>query len=310
LAQSFGATTIIMAKFEPLAALELIEKHGVTHSQWVPTMFVRMLKLPQAARERFDFSSHKLAVHAAAPCPVDVKRQMIEWWGPILFEYYAGSEAVGITSITSEEWLQHPGSVGRSILGRIHVCDDHGQELSVGEDGLVYFERDTPSFEYHDDPTKTQASRHPAHANWGTMGDIGHVDTEGFLYLTDRKAFTIISGGVNIYPQAIEDVLVMHPQVADVGVIGVPDGDLGEAVKAVVELQPGVEPTAELAAELQAFARARLTSYMLPRSIDFTEQLPRLPTGKLSKQQLRDRYWPSRATEATTQCATAFLVSK
>jgi long-chain acyl-CoA synthetase len=289
--QSHGGTVVMMEKFDAEAALRLIEKHRVTHSQWVPTMFVRMLKLAEETRGNFDLSSHRFAVHASAPCPIDVKRQMIDWWGPILYEYYAGTEGAGATAITSEEWLTHPGSVGRASIGILHICDDNGRELPVGEPGLIYFERDAPAFTYHNDEAKTRASRHPNRPNWAAMGDIGYVDAEGYLYLTDRKAFMIISGGVNIYPQAIEDALIMHPLVADVAVIGVPDPDMGEAVKAVIEPRPGVEPSDELAADLIAFVRGRVASYMVPRSIDFIQEMPRLPTGKLYKRVLRDRYW-------------------
>jgi fatty-acyl-CoA synthase len=292
--QSFGATVVMMERFDAEQALRLIERHGVTHSQWVPTMFVRMLKLPEETRARHDLSSHKVAVHAAAPCPVEVKRQMIEWWGPVLYEYYAGTEASGSTFITSEDWLAHPGSVGRAALGVLRICDEEGHELPVGETGLVYFERDAPTFEYHNDPAKTAAARHPRHPGWSSLGDVGYLDAEGYLYLTDRQAFMIISGGVNIYPQAIEDVLVTHPKVGDVAVFGVPHPEMGEAVKAVIEPAPGHEPTEALADELLAFARARLAAYMAPRSLDFIEEMPRLPTGKLYKRTLRDAYWKDR----------------
>lgn len=292
--QSFGGTVVMMERFDPEQALQLIEKHRVTHSQWVPTMFVRMLKLPPEVRTRYDLSSHKVAVHAAAPCPVEVKRQMIEWWGPILYEYYAGTEASGSTFITSEDWLKHPGSVGRAALGVLHICDEDGNELPVGETGLVYFEREAPTFEYHNDPAKTASARHPKHPNWNALGDVGYLDEDGYLYLTDRKAFMIISGGVNIYPQAIEDALVTHPKVADVAVFGVPDPEMGEAVKAVIEPAPGQAPSDDLAAELMTYARERLAHYMAPRSIDFIEEMPRLPTGKLYKRILRDAYWQDR----------------
>ena len=292
--QSFGGTVVMMERFDPEQALHLIEKHRVTHSQWVPTMFVRMLKLPPEVRTRYDLSSHKVAVHAAAPCPVEVKRQMIEWWGPILYEYYAGTEASGSTFITSEDWLKHPGSVGRAALGVLHICDEGGNELPVGETGLVYFEREAPTFEYHNDPAKTASARHPKHPNWNALGDVGYLDEDGYLYLTDRKAFMIISGGVNIYPQAIEDALVTHPKVADVAVFGVPDPEMGEAVKAVIEPAPGQAPSDDLAAELMTYARERLAHYMAPRSIDFIEEMPRLPTGKLYKRILRDAYWQDR----------------
>jgi long-chain acyl-CoA synthetase len=291
---SFGGTVVMMERFDAEQALKMIEKYHVTHSQWVPTMFVRMLKLPEEARKAYDLSSLKIAVHAAAPCPVEVKRQMIEWWGPILFEYYAGTEGSGATYITSEDWLKHPGSVGKAGVGILHVCDEDGNDLPPGEAGLIYFEREVATFEYHNDPAKTRAARHPQHDNWNALGDVGYLDEEGYLYLTDRQAFMIISGGVNIYPQAIEDALITHPKVGDVAVFGVPDAEMGEAVKAVIEPAPGQEPTDELAAELLDYARSKLAHYMAPRSLDFIVEMPRLPTGKLYKRLLRDTYWQDR----------------
>jgi len=291
---SEGGTVICLRKFDAELCLRCIEEYRVTHSQWVPTMFVRMMKLEPQVRARYDLSSHKVAIHAAAPCPVEVKRQMIEWWGPILYEYYAGTEASGSTFITSEDWLEHPGSVGRAAIGVLHICDEDGEELPVGETGLVYFEREIPTFEYHNDPGKTASARHPKHPNWNALGDVGYLDADGYLYLTDRKAFMIISGGVNIYPQAIEDALVTHPKVADVAVFGIPDAEMGEAVKAVIEPAPGQTPSDDLAAELMAYARERVAHYMAPRSIDFIEEMPRLPTGKLYKRVLRDAYWQDR----------------
>ena len=292
---SHGGTVVMMQRFDAEAALAFIERYRVTHSQWVPTMFVRMLKLADEARAAYDLTSHRAAIHAAAPCPVDVKRQMIEWWGPILFEYYAGTEGTGATTIDSADWLAHPGSVGRAALGVLHICDDEGNELPIGESGLIYFEREAMTFAYHNDPAKTRAAQHPAHDNWMSLGDVGYVDADGYLYLTDRKAFMIISGGVNIYPQAIEDALILHPKVGDVAVFGVPDEEMGEAVKAVIEPAPGVDSTDDLAAELMAFARERLAHYMAPRSIDFIAEMPRLPTGKLYKRALRDAYWTGRS---------------
>jgi len=289
--QTLGGTVVIMERFDPEAALAAIEAHGVTHSQWVPTMFSRMLKLPEEVRTRHDLSSHRVAIHAAAPCPIGVKEQMIEWWGPILFEYYGGTEVNGLTYITSEEWLAHRGSVGKPVLGTLHICDDSGAELPVGEAGLVYFELPKRPFEYHGDPEKTRKAEHPDHTNWTALGDVGRVDDDGYLYLTDRATYMIISGGVNIYPQEIEDVLVLHPEVADVAVFGVPNEDFGEEVKAVV--QP-VDPAAcgdDLAQRLLAYCREHLAAYKVPRSIDFEDELPRLPTGKLYKRLLRDRYW-------------------
>ena len=288
-----GGTVVMMEKFDPTEALALIERYKITHSQWVPTMFVRFLKLTEAERRRYDLSSHKVAIHAAAPCPVDVKRQMIDWWGPILVEYYAGTEANGATIISSPEWLKKPGSVGQARVGILHICDDAGNELAPGQDGLVYFEREEITFAYHNDPEKTKAAQHPKYPNWTALGDIGYVDEDGYLFLTDRKAFMIISGGVNIYPQAIEDALVLHPKVGDVAVIGIPNAEMGEEVKAIIEPAPGVPPSEALAAELIAFTRDKVARYMVPKSIDFIEAMPRLPTGKLYKRALRDKYWPA-----------------
>lgn len=290
---SLGGTVVMMPRFDVMQSLGYIERYRITHSQWVPTMFVRMLKLVESERLQFDLSSHKLALHAAAPCPVEVKRQMIEWWGPILLEYYAGSEGNGTTVIDSGEWLAKPGSVGKASIGKLRICDDDDQELPPGKEGLVYFERDIVPFQYHNDPTKTKKAQHPKHPNWTALGDVGYVDADGYLFLTDRKSFMIISGGVNIYPQAIENALVLHPAVADVAVIGVPHEDFGEEVKAVVELMPGTVASAELAQQLIDFTRDKVASYMVPRSVDFTDALPRLPTGKLYKNKVRDQYWPA-----------------
>ncbi len=290
--QSLGGTVVMMPKFEAFEALQCIERYRVTHSQWVPTMFVRMLKLDEQDRTAADLSSHQVAIHAAAPCPVEVKRQMIDWWGPILLEYYAGSEGNGSTVIDSEEWLKKPGSVGRARIGTIHICNDDGDEMPVGEEGVVYFERDEIPFFYHNDEAKTRDSQHPTHPTWTALGDVGYLDEDGYLFLTDRKSFMIISGGVNIYPQAVENVLVLHDKVADVAVIGVPNADFGEEVKAVVELLPGVEGSQALAAELIDFTRKQVAGYMVPRSVDFTDALPRLPTGKLYKHKVREKYWP------------------
>jgi len=285
-----GGTCVFMEKFDPDAALGLIERYRVTHSQWVPTMFVRLLKLPEAQRRAFDLSSMGFAVHGAAPCPQEVKRAMIDWWGPILHEYYGATEGCGLTLIDSAESLTHPGSVGRAALGVLHICDDDGRELPPGESGLIYFERDDVPFHYHNDPGKTREAQHPRHPTWTAVGDMGYVDGEGYLHLTDRKTFMIISGGVNIYPQAIEDALVTHPKVQDAGVIGVPDPEMGESVKAVVEPAPGVMPSAELAGELIAYLRGKVARYMIPKSVEFIDRMPRLPTGKLYKQALRDAF--------------------
>jgi fatty-acyl-CoA synthase len=286
---ALGGTVVVMDGFDAEAALAAIERYGVTHSQWVPTMFVRMLKLPQRVRDRYDLSSHRAAVHAAAPCPIEVKERMFDWWGPILHEYYSSTEAPGVTWIRPDEWMAHPGSVGRSILGVAHICDDEGHELPEGSIGTVYFERDVRPFEYHNDRVATRGAEHPDHPNWTTVGDIGRLDG-GYLYLTDRKAFVIISGGVNIYPQEVEDALALHPAVTDVAVIGVPDAEMGERVLAVVQPAPDVAADDALADGLIDHVRSRIAGYKLPRAVHFVDQLPRTATGKLVKGQLRDRY--------------------
>ncbi|MFP5019464.1 acyl-CoA synthetase [Pseudonocardia phyllosphaerae] len=287
---ALGGTVVMAARFDAEASLSHVQQYRVTHSQWVPTMFVRMLKLPDEVRLAYDVSTIRVAVHAAAPCPVDVKQKMIDWWGPVLYEYYSSTEGNGVTFIDPQSWAEKPGSVGRAGLGVIRICDDEGHELPTGEIGTVYFERETPPFEYHNDPEKTRESRHPEHENWSTTGDVGYVDADGFLYLTDRKAFMIISGGVNIYPQEVEDVLTLHPKVYDVAVIGVPDPEMGEQVKAVVQTPDGVEGTPALETELLEFVRERIAHYKAPRSVDFLGVLPRSATGKLVKGELRRRY--------------------
>lgn len=288
--QSVGGTVVVLERFDPELALVAIERWRCTHSQWVPTMFVRMLKLPEDVRCLYDVSSMRRAVHASAPCPIDVKRAMIEWWGPVLDEYYASQEAAGVTMISSTEWLERPGSVGRPVLGEIKICDDAGAELAPGEVGTIYFARDAEPFSYFKAPELTRAAQHPHHSTWSTPGDLGRVDEDGYLFLTDRKAFMIISGGINVYPQEIEDALALHPEVLDAAVIGVPDDDLGEAVTAIIQPAPGVEPGPHLAAELTAFLRTRLAGYKVPRVIEFADELPRTPTGKLAKSRLIHRH--------------------
>ncbi|UYO55496.1 acyl-CoA synthetase [Rhodopseudomonas palustris] len=295
MATTLGGTSIIMEHFDAEQFLALVEKYKVTQSQLVPTMFVRMLKLPDEVRSRYDVSTLKGAIHAAAPCPVDVKAKMIEWWGPILIEYYAGSEGNGVTVSTSQQWLAHRGTVGKAVVGTIKILDDEGDEQPIGEIGTVYF-ADAPSFSYHNDPDKTKKAYNEK--GWSTLGDVGYLDDEGFLYLTDRKSYMIISGGVNIYPQETEDVLLTHPDVADVAVFGVPNAEMGEEVKAVVQLRDGTAPSSERAAELIAFCRERLSPIKCPRSVDFEAELPRTPTGKLVKRHLKDRYWPSQPKAA------------
>jgi len=289
--QSLGGTVVLMDRFDAREALQALEKHAITHSQWVPTMFSRMLKLPEEERTGFDHSAHRVAIHAAAPCPRKVKEQMFEWWGPILHEYYGGTELNGLTYVGPEDWLAHPGTVGRAVMGTIRICDESGDELPTGEAGLVYFERDRAPFAYHNDAEKTRSAQHPEHPAWTALGDVGYVDDEGFLFLTDRASFMIISGGVNIYPQEIENELILHPKVEDVAVVGVPHEEFGEEVKAVVQPVAGVEGDEALAEELMAWAREHLAAYKCPRSVDFERELPRLPTGKLYKRILKDRYW-------------------
>jgi len=288
--QALGATVVLMERFDAEEALAAIERFRVTVTQMVPTMFVRMLQLPDETRTAYDVSSLRLAVHAAAPCPPDVKDAMISWWGPILTEYYGATEQHGTTVITTSEWQTKRGSVGRAAMGVLHICDDDGNELPAGEVGTIYFEREVAPFEYHNDPEKTAASRHPAHENWCTVGDVGYLDEDGYLFLTDRKGFMIISGGVNIYPQEIENLLALHPKILDVAVIGVPDPEMGEQVKAVVQLRAGVAPSAELAAAIIAYVRDRIAHYKAPKSVDFVDELPRSATGKLVKRVLIDRY--------------------
>ena len=290
-----GGTSVIMESFDAEASLKLIEKHKVTHVQVVPTMFVRMLKLPDDARKRYDVSSLKSAIHAAAPCPVDVKAKMIEWWGPILIEYYAGSEGNGVTVCNAKQWLEHRGSVGRAVVGKIKILDENDEEQPTGEIGTVYF-ADAPAFAYHNDPEKTKKAYNAK--GWSTLGDVGYLDKDGFLYLTDRKSYMIISGGVNIYPQETEDVLITHPAVADVAVFGVPNEEMGEEVKAVVQPHDMTRVGKDLENELMLFCRKHLSPIKCPRSIDFETDLPRTPTGKLVKRHLRDRYWPKAQARA------------
>jgi long-chain acyl-CoA synthetase len=277
-----------MEHFDAEQALRLIEKYRVTHTQMVPTMFTRMLKLPREVRKRYDLSSLKVAIHAAAPCPIAVKEQMIEWWGSKIYEYYAGTEGNGFVAINSGEWMGHKGSVGKPLIGTIHILDDDGDELPVGQAGTIYFEGGA-QFEYHNDAAKTASSR--SKQGWSTLGDIGYLDADGFLYLTDRKANMIISGGVNVYPQEAENLLMTHPRVQDVAVFGVPNEDFGEEVKAVVQLVDMKLAGPDLAAELIAFCREHLSAIKCPRTIDFDPELPRHPTGKLYKRLIKDRYW-------------------
>jgi fatty-acyl-CoA synthase len=282
-----GGTTIVMDKFDAASTLELIERHAVTHAQMVPTMFLRMLRLPDQERLRYDLSSLRAVIHAAAPCPIDVKREMIEWLGPIIYEYYSATEIYLLTAIDSQESLAHPGSVGRAQVGTPHVLDDAGNELAPGQAGTIWSEGG-PSFEYHNAPEKTAESRNER--GWTTVGDVGYLDAGAHLYLTDRKANMIISGGVNIYPQEAENVLVTHSAVTDAAVFGIPHPELGEEVKGVVQVGVGASATPELEAELLSYCHQRLAKYKCPRTIDFVHHLPREPTGKLYKRLLRERY--------------------
>lgn len=287
---SLGGTVVLANRFDAAKTLEYIERYQITATQMVPTMFIRLLKLDLSTRQAHDLSSLRTVIHAAAPCPIDVKQAMIDWLGPIIYEYYASTEVHGKTFIDSTDWTAHPGSVGRAVLGVLHICDDTGQELPAGTVGAVYFERDRLPFEYHNDPDKTAAAQHPFHPMWTTVGDLGYVDNEGYLYLADRKSFMIISGGVNIYPQEVENVLALHPAVYDVAVIGIPDPEMGEQVKAVVQPPIGVDGSQQLAHELIDYTRTRIAHYKCPRSVDFVNNLPRTPTGKLLKGDLRRRY--------------------
>ena len=288
-----GATSIILERFDAEHALACIEKYRVTLSQWVPSMFVRMLKLPEEVRRRYDVSSQEVVLHAAAPCPVTVKEQMIEWWGPVITEYYGATEGHGATSIDSEDWLAHKGSVGKTTFGVIHIVDDDGAPLPAGEIGSIYFEGGS-DFSYHNDADKTAAAK--LGNGWATVGDVGYVDAEGYLYLTDRKSNMIISGGVNVYPQETENLLITHPKVADVAVFGVPNQDFGEEVKAVVQPMHWSAAGPELEAELIEFCAQNLSKIKCPRSIDFDRALPRAETGKLYKRRLKDRYWEGHET--------------
>jgi fatty-acyl-CoA synthase len=285
--QAGGITTVVLEKFDAEEALDAIQRHGVTHGQFVPVMFTRMLKLPEAVRNSYDVSSLQRVMHAAAPCPVEIKKQMIDWWGPIVDEYYASSEAIGSTLITAEDWLTHPGSVGTSMLSTIHILDEDGNELPPGEAGEIYFEGGF-DFEYLNDAAKTASSR-DSHG-WKTVGDIGYLDDDGYLYLTDRRHHMIISGGVNIYPQEAENMLVSHPKVMDAAVFGVPDDEMGQRVKGVVQTVDPADATEAFAEELLRWLRDRLAHYKCPRSISFEAELPRTDTGKLYKQSLIEKY--------------------
>ena len=282
--QALGGTVVLMERFDAEDALRAIEDHRITHSQWVPTMFVRMLKLPEEERLRYDVSSMRVAIHAAAPCPEEIKRAMIDWWGPIIVEYYSSTELSGMTMISAAEWLDHPGSVGRDdVLGTAHICGEDGAELAPGQVGVIYFERDELPFRYHKDPDQTRGAQHPDHPSWTTTGDLGHLDEDRYLYLTERQSFVIISGGVNVYPQEIEGALTVHPGVLDVAVVGEPDAEMGETVLALIQPTPGTTDPEGLEAALREFVRSRLATFKHPRRYLIVDDLPRTPTGKLAK---------------------------
>ena len=285
---AMGGTVVVMEKFDPEQCLEAIQRYGVTHGQFVPAMFVRMLKLPEAVRNSYSIASLKRVVHAAAPCPVDIKKQMINWWGPIVDEYYSSSEGAGVTWITADDWLAHPGSVGKPLVGQAHLLDEQGNELPSGQAGQIFFDMGGRLFEYLKDSDKTAESR-DTHG-WVTVGDVGYVDEDGYLFLTDRKHHMIISGGVNIYPQEAENMLVTHPKVLDAAVFGIPDDEMGQTVKGVVQTLDATDATDEFGDELLAWLRERLAHYKCPRSISFEAQLPRTDTGKLYKQELVNKY--------------------
>ena len=285
--QAGGITTVVMEKFDAEGALDAIQRHRVTHAQFVPAHFVRMLKLPDAVRNSYDVSSLKRVMHAAAPCPVQIKKQMMDWWGPIVDEYYASSEAIGSTLIVAEDWLAHPGSVGKPMLGGVHIVGEDGRELPPGQAGEIYFEGGH-SFEYLNDPAKTAASRDQH--GWLTVGDVGYLDDEGYLFLTDRRHHMIISGGVNIYPQEAENLLVTHPKVLDAAVFGVPDDEMGQRVVAAVQTVDPADATDGFADELLSWLRDRLSHFKCPRSITFEPELPRTDTGKLYKNELIEKY--------------------
>lgn len=287
--QRLGGTVVVMPRFDALETLRVIEEHGVTHAQFVPTMFVRLLRLSPQERARYSTDSLKVAIHSAAPCPVDVKERMIAWWGEKIWESYGGSEAIGNCAVDSATWLRRKGTVGRPTVGVVHILDDDGNELPAGEVGTIYFEG-TNAFEYHNDPEKTASAFNAR--GWATLGDVGHVDEDGYLYLSDRRSDLIISGGVNIYPQEVENLLIGHPKVVDVAVIGVPDAEMSQSVKAVVQTENPDDAGPELAAELIEYCRERLAHFKCPRSVDFDPELPRLPNGKLMKRRLAEHYEP------------------
>jgi len=291
-----GGTIVQVQKFDEVRVLQHIQDYGITHTQMVPTMFVRMLKLEAETKEGFDLSSLKSVVHAAAPCPKDVKLEMIDWFGPIIHEYYGATDGGRMVPIRCEDWINHPGAVGKPEPGFLQVCDEGGHVFPAGEAGLIYFVHQGEPHHYRNDPEKTRQSRHPQHESWTTSGDIGYIDEDGYLFLTDRKAFMIISGGVNIYPQMVEDALICHKAVADAAVFGVPNPEMGEEVKAVVELLPSQKPSQVLSEQIMEFVSTRVSKYMLPKTLEFTDRLPRTPAGKLLKSKMKEVYWAKSQT--------------
>lgn len=281
-----GGCLVTMPKFDAEEFLSAIDKHRITHTQLVPTMFVRLLALPSDVRSQYDLSSLQMAVHAAAPCAPEIKKAMLAWWGNIIHEYYGGSEANGVTALGPEEWLSHQGSVGKAVLGKLHICDEDGNELAANQSGTVYFSG-LPDFEYYKDPEKTCEAYN--YKGYSTLGDIGHMDEDGFLYLTDRRAFTIVSGGVNIYPQEIENILILHPKVADVAVLGMPNPEFGEEVVAVIEPVTMPESVADFADTISRYCKDKLAGFKCPRQIILQAQLPRMPNGKLLKRLIKDQ---------------------
>jgi acyl-CoA synthetase (AMP-forming)/AMP-acid ligase II len=279
-AQRLGCTIVVLENFDAEAVLRAIELFKVTHCQFVPTHFVRLLRLPEDVKNRYDLSSLEVVVHAAAPCPIHVKRAMFEWWGPIIHEYYAGSEGNGYCAANPEDWLAHPGTVGRSLVGTVHVLDDDGVEQPTHSPGQIWFDSGA-TFEYHGDKEKTASAFNEK--GWSTLGDIGYLDEEGFVFLTDRASNMIITGGVNVYPLEIENVLSMHVAIADVAVVGIPDEEFGESIKAFVALEEGYEPSEKLTEEFRTLCRAHVAGFKCPRAYEYLDELPRLANGKLLK---------------------------
>jgi long-chain acyl-CoA synthetase len=287
----YGHTVVLMDKWTPESCLDAIQKYRVTTSHMVPTQFHRLLALPEAVKAKYDVSSLRHMIHAAAPCPIDVKRRMLQWWGPVIYEYYAASEGGG-TLVTPQEWLKYPGTVGHAWpSSEIRVFDEAGNDAPTGQPGTVYMKMAGADFEYHKDKAKTDANRRDG---FFTVGDVGYLNEDGYLFLCDRKIDMIISGGVNIYPSEVESVLLQHPKVGDAAVFGIPNEDWGEEVKAVIEPAAGIEASPALAQEIMDFCLKNAAKYKCPKTIDFITNMPRDPNGKLYKRKLRDPYWQGR----------------